>query len=147
MNKGQSLFEVVVAIGISALIIVAVVSLVTNSIRNATFSKNKSLASKYAQDAIEWLRGQRDLNASTFQNNSLITNWCLSDLSWAHSAKCDPTVDFIGDTIFIRDLTFSTPPDPSGKTITYATVTVSWVDSQGTHSVISATEFTDWRER
>jgi len=48
MNKGQSLFEVVVALAISALIIITLVSVVGNSIKNATFSKNKTLAANYA---------------------------------------------------------------------------------------------------
>jgi len=43
-QSGQSLFELVVAIAISALIIVAMVSLAVNSIQNSNFAKNKALA-------------------------------------------------------------------------------------------------------
>jgi Tfp pilus assembly protein PilW len=53
-ERGQSMFELVVAIAISALVIVTIVSLTTISIRNSNFSKNKSLASTYAQQATEY---------------------------------------------------------------------------------------------
>ena len=65
-QSGQSLFELVVAIAISALIIVAMVSLAVNSIQNSNFAKNKALASSYAQEAMEWLRGQRDSGVDAF---------------------------------------------------------------------------------
>ena len=70
-SSGQSLFEVVVALAISTLVIIAVVSLAALSIRNTDFSKNKTLASKYAQDATEWLRGQRDADFDAFASNTL----------------------------------------------------------------------------
>ena len=66
MNEGQSLYELVVAIAIMALFAMAVVSLATSSIQNSTYSKNQSLASSYAQEATEWLRGQRDANINNF---------------------------------------------------------------------------------
>ena len=41
MNKGQSMFEVVIALFIIAMIIVGVVSLTTVSVSNSVFSKIK----------------------------------------------------------------------------------------------------------
>ena len=76
LQKGQSLFEAVVALAISALIIVAVVALVASSIRNASFSRNVTLASRYAQQATEWLRGQRDANAGIRRKICSLT-YCL----------------------------------------------------------------------
>lgn len=143
---GQSLFEVVVAVGISAIIIVGVVSLVTSSIRNATFSKNKSLASKYAQSGIEWLRAQRDADPTIFGVNASTSRWCLIDLSFSYSRICDQSSDFITDTIFVRDLTFTTSA-VSGKNIINAKIVVSWADSLGTHATTSETQFSDWRQR
>lgn len=142
MNRGQSLFEVLVAIGVSTLIVVAIVSLVTNSIRNTTFSKNKTLAARYVQDATEWLRGQRDANIADFRSKATGT-YCFNTLSWNNHDTCQ--ADMAG-TVFRREGSFTTT-QPSGKTVIEADVKVYWDDAQGTHEVRSATNFTDWRER
>lgn len=143
-ERGQSLFELVIAIAISALIIVAMVSLATNSIKNSIYSKNKALASSYAQQATEWLRGQRDSNIDSFLTFTLTPKYCLEDLG-------DPKVGLnctntIANTVFKRWVTFTTS-SPSGKTVIEADVTVSWTDSGGIHEVTSATNFSDWRQR
>lgn len=144
-SGGQSLFEVVVALAISALVVVSLVSLVTNSIRNANFSKNKSLASNYAQETTEWLRSQRDSDVSIFQSHVLTPIWCFSNLNWNVPGNCATDV-FISGTIFKREALFSTD-FVNGKTIIQATINVSWQDTQGEHNISSVTNFSDWRER
>jgi Tfp pilus assembly protein PilV len=145
LSKGQSLFEAVVAIAISALIIVAVVSLVANAIRNSSFSKNKTLAARYAQEATEWLRGQRDSDFEAFSANALTPEWCMNDLNWNQVGACGDG-DFIRDTNFSREIDFSLNT-VNGKNFIGADVVVYWIDSQGYHEVRSATNFADWRQR
>lgn len=145
MNKGQSLFEVVVALAISALVIVALVSLVSSSIRNANFSKNKSLASTYAQEASEWLRGERDNSVTDFLNNTLTPTWCLANLNWNSPGVC-PTGAVISGTNFTRVGSFTTN-FVGGKNIVEANIKVFWTDAQGLHQVENVTNFSDWRER
>ena len=140
--KGQSLFEVLVAIGVSTLIVVAIVSLVTNSIRNTTLSKNKTLAARYAQDATEWLRGQRDADIDDFKSKATGT-YCFNTLSWGNHDTCQ--ADMTG-TVLRREGSFDIS-QPGGKTIIEADVKVYWDDAQGTHEVRSVTNFADWRER
>ena len=148
-NLGQSLFEVVIAIAISALIIVALVSLVSSAVRNATYAKNNTLATRYSQEATEWLRGQRDNDIDLFVTNAATPVWCLKDLSWSQSTECGES-DFISGTPFIRNAAFGIGTiivDGVNKTLIEADVIVFWEDSQGIHEVKSATNFTDWRER
>jgi type II secretory pathway pseudopilin PulG len=143
--RGQSLFEVVLAIGISALIITALVSLASSSIQNANFSKNKTLAANYAQEATEWLRGQRDLGFTNFglnvQQGSPVM--CLNQLNWAIGPCSGSTIT---GTLFTREVTFANA-DFGGKTIIKADIVVSWTDSKGSHKTISATNFSDWSQR
>ena len=152
-SKGQSLFEVVVAVAISALIMVSLVSLVSNSIRNASFSRNKGIAGTYAQQATEWLRGQRDGNIATFSINVQTPVWCLKDLNWipSQAGSCSGEGDQIAATPFSRQATFNlstvTDPDGATKDIVEVDVSVSWEDSSGSHVVTSATNFADWRQR
>ena len=150
-SSGQSLFEVVVAIAISALIIVALVSVTSNSIQNSSFSKNKSLASTYADQASEWLRGQRDADINSFVARATVSSsnaYCLSDLSFT-TAVPDPVHDClvtIPDTVFTRWVNLNVDTE-SGKDVITADVTVSWTDSQGVHQVIDSTTLADLRTR
>lgn len=143
--KGQSLFEVVIALGISAIVVVALVGLTSTSIRNATFSKNKTLAGRLAEEATEWLRGERDEDVVTFVTNSQTPIWCLTNLNWANPGACG-SGDEVAGTRFMRELVFSEDAG-TPETIIEANVRVWWSDSQGEHEVRSATNFTDWRER
>ncbi len=152
MNKGQSLFELVIAIGISALIIVVLVSLVGNALQNAAFAKNGTLAGRFAQEATEWLRGQRDADTNLFVANVSSQPYdaarCFNTLSWSAIGPCgedDKLADF-----FIRQITFKSVNGVVGgvtKNIIEADITVSWTDSKGLHQVTNATDFSDWRQR
>ena len=105
MNKGQSMFEVVIALFIIAMIIVGVVSLTTVSVSNSFF-KNKTLAGKYSQEAIEWLRSQTKADFTTFKTSASGTR-CLKTLAFSL-----PLVKF--QTPYLKDklllLPYQIPP-------------------------------------
>ncbi len=145
MNKGQSLFEVVLAIAVITLIITAIASLAANSLRNAVYSRNKTLSTRYAQEAVEWLRGERDQNFTDFQTKSTTAKWCLVDLIWSLPRSCGDEEKISGTTLK-RELNFALITK-SGKTVIEATVVVSWEDAQGLHETTTITYFTDWRRR
>ncbi len=139
-EKGQSLFEMVLAIAIMTMIIVAVVILASNAIRNSTFSKNKTLSSRYSQEAIEWLRGERDTNWTDFYEYALQGDFCLQTLGWDPGA-CG-NLQVIPGTSIVRGMTLSV----NGATQVEAEVKVYWEDSQGIHETKTVTSFTDWRK-
>ncbi|MFZ5932782.1 MAG: PulJ/GspJ family protein [Patescibacteria group bacterium] len=146
LETGQSLFEIMLALAISTLIIVAIVVLTSNAIRNTTFSKNKTLATRYSQEATEWLRGERDTDFTAFESRAATPLYCFPALSWASATvgACGSGQE-ITDTIFKREISFSGSV-VNGKTLVEAGVKVYWTDSQGLHEVRSVTNFSDWRE-
>jgi type II secretory pathway pseudopilin PulG len=146
LYSGQSLFEVVVAVGIIAVLIAAIAGLATSSIRNTTFSKNNSLATRYTQEASEWLRSQRDTDWVAFHASAQASAiYCLTTLSLANPGVCDlnDTLDAIAQTIIFREVSFSNIAADSVA----ATVTATWRDSQGLHQVETSTVLTDWRSQ
>lgn len=145
MNKGQSMFEVVLALFIITMIIVAVVILSTTSISNSLFSRNKTLANKYSQEAIEWLRSQRESNSANFIISANTINYCLDSLTFSKKRVCTNT-EIITGTIFKRELTFSKSVI-STKNIIDATIVTSWSDSKGLHQARAVTNFSDIREQ
>lgn len=145
-QKGQSLFEVVLALGVITAITVGIVSLAVGSIRNAAFSKSKTLAGRYVQEATEWLRSERDTDFSAFETYTLTSIWCLTGLNWNKVGACGDMDNIVGTSLF-RDVSFSTPDSSPGKTIIQADIRVYWTDAQGDHEVSSITSFSDWRQR
>lgn len=149
-EDGQSLFEVVLALAIATIIIVAMVALAASAIRNSNFSKNKTLATRYSQEATEWLRGERDRDFDTFSAQAANPVYCLPSLSWtvATIGTCTDGQEIPG-TIFKREVGFTRTTVTVGglpKNVIEAEMNVYWQDAQGMHEVKSITEYTDWRE-
>jgi Tfp pilus assembly protein PilV len=63
-QQGQSLVEVVIALGIAVIIVIAFTNATITSVRNSQFSKNQNLSTKYAQESLELIRAVRDQNTS-----------------------------------------------------------------------------------
>ena len=161
---GQSLFEIVVAIGVTAIIIVSLISLSTSSVKNATFSNSQVEASRYSQAAVEWLRAERDENWEDFRGHADDSlTYCLRTLSssvWTDTSNwggCSAN-ETIGTTIFRREVTFScflggvpsATPTPltcneSAVDTIHIRFSTRWQDSQGTHEAEAGKYLTDWR--
>lgn len=151
-QKGQSLFEIVVALAISTLIIVALVALASTSIKNSTYSRNNTVASRYVQQTIEWLRSERDGDWESFYTRGIGNpNVCLLDLDWNSSfvaPKCMEDQTITG-TFFYREITFIPGSVTVGgvvKNYMDVLVKVYWLDGQGSHEVSSTARFSDWRD-
>jgi len=135
-EKGQSLIEVLAALGVVVLVILALVTVTTISIRNATFAKNQSLATSYAQEAIEEIREYRDQNswADFVTNCNNKTAMGLSDPS-PPFVLSDPVCN-IPETINSCD---------EGDSRCEVKVTISWDDAKGSHQTVLTTYLTDWQ--
>ena len=85
-SEGQSLFEVIVALAVITLIVVTVVAVAGTSIRNVSFARNNEHATRFSQEAIEWVRSERDSGWDAFASRATQPVWCLQNLSWPASA-------------------------------------------------------------
>ena len=144
-QAGQSLFEVVFAIGMSALIITAVVILGANAVANSTFSKNKALAGRFTQETVEWLRSQRDADWEAFAGYTGIQKRCLPELDWDSAIPngCGESDIIVTNANFKRELTL-TQIDSANIQVK---VRVYWTDGRGIHENSTVTNFTDWRRQ
>ena len=79
-QRGQSLVEVMAALAVLVIVILALTRVVITSIRNTNFAKDRALATKYAQEAMETVRRHHEEN-----------NWpqFIADCN-AHSISFDP---------------------------------------------------------
>lgn len=65
-QSGQTLIEVLVALGIAGIVVAAIVTLVTVALKNTQFTKEQHVATEFAQQAMEQIRTIRDTQWSTF---------------------------------------------------------------------------------
>ncbi len=136
---GQSLVEVVVAVGVVILLVTGLIVGSTNAIRGGEFGIIKSRAIKYAQEGIELSRSLRDSGWAAFATKSGV--WCLDKTGvWtqAVAGACPVNVD----VVFTRMVTFTW--DAAGSRMK-VDVNVSWNDGNGVHTSEIITYFTQWK--
>ena len=148
------MFEVVVAIGILAVVLVGVVSLAATSVSNSSYSKNKTRSNRYSQEAFEWL-GRINERDGFFELADLAGDsdtyldgreYCLPDMNNDDVSDLDNTPGCTGEisgTPFSRNVTLKSIP-PDGEEI-LVTIEVEWDDAKGNHVVRTSTTFTYWR--
>lgn len=146
--RGQSLVEVVVALGI---VIMLAISLVTTTIyvqKSSRAARNTAQATKLVQQSIEQVRIFRDRVGSGFDDlpssgcyklNSLgedPKNWSVSAINPCTAIPPGEAETVVFDnTTFYRWLRFASPSN-SKKTVT---VNVTWTDSGGLQTVSNST--------
>jgi Tfp pilus assembly protein PilV len=141
--KGQSLFEVTVTLMIVSLVVTAIAGLALLSIKSGTYSRNKTLSTRYVQEANEWIRAQKDASWSEFISAaSTHSEICMQDINngWTQPKSTCGSADYIPDTNLIRQVSF---PDFSQPNSIPVDVTVSWTDNNGLHESNSVTYLTN----
>ena len=126
--SGQSLLEVIVALAVTTLVLTSLVSATVVSVRNARFAKNQSLATKYAQEALERVRIYRDQSDwdNIFKTESNCENPPnLSTLPLLYNRVINCSLD-------------------AGERRMTVEVTVSWTEAGRSHQGQLTTYLTKW---
>lgn len=143
---GQSLVEVVVALGVVAALAVALVttSLVTQ--RTSQQAKNNTQATKLAQQTVEQVRVLRDrrgysylssVSGACFTLDTSNVNPALWSLSACAGETANGEVRTLNNTDFRRKIAIATLPDTSNQR--QVIVTAEWTDSGGVQKVTQTT--------
>ncbi|MBL7158914.1 type II secretion system protein [Candidatus Microgenomates bacterium] len=129
LNKGQTLVEMVVTLAVAVMVISSLVVGVTVSIKNTRFAKNQSLATKYAQEAMEQVRLDRDQDG-----------WIAF---WTKVSSIE--TPGIPNTIFSKQIEYIDESDPDGaNNRAKIIVTVSWTEGGREHRSKLTTYLTKW---
>lgn len=139
---GQSLIELLIALGIAAFVIVALVQSMVTGAKNTRFAKNQTLATRYSQQGIEKVRNLRDtLGWAGFYNTYNGADLCMDQgdpANWT-SAPCTANLD----NFFIRETTIDDADGLGNRLL--INIKTSWTDSDGTHMSEQNTELTRWQ--
>lgn len=133
-KSGQLVLETLVAIGVTSLVLVGLLAVISRGIKNTDLASQFSQASSYAEEGLEMARKARDQADSwdDFKTDFDGDKGLASDLSWN---GCDS--GNVG--IFTRCVNFSNTTDKST-----VTVTVSWTEGGRSHQVEAVTFLTKW---
>ena len=143
-EKGQTLLEIMIAVGVLGIVIYGLVKGLTLSLKNVQFAKERSLAENYAQEGAEWLTFQKEANWSDFSSHTGST-YCLSDIpdsGWPGSGACGPS-DFISGANINFRREFSLVETVADEEI-QASVSVSWDSPRGGENITIPLTFTNW---
>lgn len=152
-EKGQTLLELVVVIAVIVIVVGALVFATVASLRNASFAKNQTQATKLAQEGLEKIRSlrDRDTDGSINYNDGVQSAYKFSGL-WAIDLSCSVGNCYFyfnsSNTILIGNATPVNyeiiPPDnfrrqffiedyTDGTKQKKITAVVSWTDFSGPH--------------
>jgi Tfp pilus assembly protein PilV len=143
-NKGQSLIEAVVAIGVVILIVSGLIVAVISSIRSAQSSRSRSVATKLTQDGMESMRNLRDSGWTQFISLASGVEWCLgSDGIITAPDETDLSCPQIesAKTFFDRRIVISDTSDEQATVM----VTVTWTEGSTPRRSSAVTYLTKWR--
>lgn len=151
IKSGQTLIEAIIAVAVVALLSTGLVAGTVKAIRGAALSNTQSVANKYAQEAVEYIRAMRNRSSwtafSAYANASGVL-WCMNGSNQLISGACGSS-----DTISVTHLPMFT------RTVTFRQITadqvdiiveVSWPDSGNgtalTRKSHVSTSFTNWNK-
>jgi type II secretory pathway pseudopilin PulG len=142
-QEGQSLLEVLTALGVAVIIIVALSILAVSSLRNAQHARAQAEATKYVNGGLEQVRTVRDRQGwSMFFSYAVPKCYSVQTSDWTlqEDSSCSgvPVSGHIR-TILLED---QTTPEGEGRKVT---VTVSWTDSFGPNTSSATTILTKWK--
>lgn len=144
-NKGQSLFELLVAVVVIGVTLVSIVGLAVKVIGNTTFSRNQTLANRYTQDLLEWVRSERDKDWNQINNRSSAAgrNWCFATspiATWPTEGACGAN-QVVTNTRFRRQAVLRT----TAANVIEVTITTRWDEPSGAKEVSSVSILSNWR--
>lgn len=138
-KSGQSLVEVVVAVGVMALLLTAVLSLISLSVKNSRLAKDRTKAANLAQEGIELMRTYRDLSWTGLLekaglNYDLAENWTV-ETDWTGCSQENNVDDFFKRCVDIQT---------EGSEQVSIQVIVSWQEGSQIYQTVQTTNLSLW---
>ena len=110
LESGFSIIEVLIFTLLSSIVLIGMSYATLISIKNSKESQNKTLSTRYMQQAQEWLRGEKELDWNTFVDSLSSSTYCINTIPQTISeistflGTCAED-DFSLGTSFKRELT------------------------------------------
>jgi type II secretory pathway pseudopilin PulG len=150
-QSGQSLFEVILALAITALMLTAIVTLTSRGVATSTNSKLKTQANRYVHNAMGFIRSEKErlvaIGGWTLFVNTIVPSppddvWCMTDLAFNYNGECTADMYVLDqDNTRIFKRTMKATIDQNTIKIE---VWVRWKDEKGDHETYSISNISNW---
>jgi len=153
-KKSFTLIEVLIFVTILSLFFVVAAAVTIASLRNLKIQEHKILATRYAEELLEWLRGEKEENwGGELYNISnpvdsfteKVSQWgsdqtiCFNSLDWNNTSPCNYSLD----QFFKRSASFTWNPGNYIYQVNVA-ILVEWQELGQTYQIPINTVFTVW---
>lgn len=150
-QRGQTILEVLIAILVVGLVMVALASMLTMSVKNTAEGKYRNLATSQAQEALEVFRRERvRLGWNAFKTAATGGLFCLNTLPSSsdnlttflaqNSDECEASY-VVSNSNFTRQVEIQHAADE-----VVLIVTVGWLDGNQPREVILEQEFREYQQ-
>ncbi|MEK7634168.1 MAG: type II secretion system protein [Patescibacteria group bacterium] len=138
IKNAFSLIEVLVFTAVLGLFFVAAMAVVSFNLKSMKVQEHKILATRYAEEGMEWVKEEKESDWSTFITHNS-GNYCLnSSLDW--NLACAENDYSLGTPAFFkRELTITSSGSPVDQE--EVTITVSWKEGENIFTVPIKTVF------
>lgn len=154
-QDGQTLIEIIIAVGLVVLVLTSISAGVAISVRNNRHAKSMEEAKQYAREGSEWLRRMRDQLgwdsfAQAVRADGASVTYCLASLPQSGAAfialgnQACTTSQVINGTVFNRSMSLTTSAGSIPDTVT-AVISVSWNDGGKSFASQSTVTLRRWR--
>lgn len=148
-QKGLSLIEVLAFVTILSLIFIGIAYSTGQSIKRTKFNEQKLIATRYAEELEEWIRGEKESDWTMFYSTyagALGNTYCFDDsvydefnnISWPNVGSCDNVFGLRG--IYLREVTLTQSLSSQVQVV----IDVSWRDGQNVFNVPINTILAKW---
>jgi len=139
-KKSFTLIEVLIFVTILSLFFVAAAAVTIASLRNLKVQEHKILATRYAEELLEWLRGEREADWNQFTTHT--GTYCFNSspiTSWGNSGNCS---GYSLNNLYKREVTLTVQGTPPYQV--NISIIVSWQELGQTYQVTINSIFTIW---
>jgi len=139
-KKSFTLIEVLIFVTILSLFFVVAAAVTIASLRNLKVQEHKILATRYAQELLEWLRGEKEADWNQFVTHN--GTYCFNSspiTSWGSRGNCS---GYGLNNLYKREVTLTVQGNPAYQV--NVSITVLWQELGQTYQIPINTVFTVW---
>lgn len=157
-HSGQTLIEVIIAIGLLMMVMTTIVAGLAVGVRNNRIAKDQAMAKDYSRETLEWFRGMRDsvgfdtlvrtLQSKVVAGKAILCLPALpatiEDLEALPAGACEHDVSKTINSIFYRELSVIIGAGALPTQLT-GTVDISWAEGTRSLRSTSTLELYRWK--
>lgn len=146
-KNGMTLLEVLIIVTLLTLVMLGVAQLISMSLKGAKLNQEKILATRYADELQEWLRGEKEAEWSTFAGKASETGrtYCFNNvsLSWPSIGNCNNVYGLYD--MYKREVILTSSEDASGDVVKVELqINVNWNNGGNEYSIPIDSVLTPW---